>query len=64
MSKMVVLALAIFLISIVGAGMFAYTQTANLDSWGDYRGLMEMAPVLFVTCGAGGVIVYAFVGKG
>jgi len=61
MGKMISIALAVFLISIIGAGMFAYTQTANLDSWGTYAGLMEMAPILFVTCGAGGVIVFAFV---
>lgn len=59
MGKMVTIALVVFLISVIGAGMYVYNQQTNLDKWGDYRGFMQMAPILFIACGMGGVVLYS-----
>lgn len=65
MSKIVTLLMAVLLIGFVVVGMYAYTQTANLDKWGDYQPLIELSPILAAAAlGAGGVLVYAFVRRG
>lgn len=62
MSRTVTLAMAALLIGAVVVGMYAYIETANLDKWGDYEYLIQLAPVLAaVALGAGGVLVFAFV---
>lgn len=65
MSKVITLALAVLLIGTIAVGMYAYTQSTNLDKWGDFKPLMELSPILFVAAaGVGGVLVYAFVRTG
>jgi uncharacterized membrane protein len=62
MVKVVTLVVAALLIGFIAVGMYAYTQTANLDKWGTYKPLMELAPGLFIAaCGVGGILVYAFI---
>lgn len=61
---MVTLGMAVLLIGFVVVGMYAYTQTANLDKWGDYQPLVELSPMLAAVVGAAGVLLYAFVRRG
>ena len=65
MSNVITLALATLLIGTITVGMYAYTQSANLDKWGTYKPLIELSPILFVAAaGVGGVLVFAFVRSG